>query len=220
MKPYYSKDGITIYNADCMDVMPALPEKSFDLILVDPPYPKKYSYTYDYLANECPRIMKRGASLITIVGHYAIPDIIEKFRNKLKYRWIFAMNQFNGRHARMAMGIEVMWKPILWYVKDAYPNGRGFIRDSFDVSGNSGQKKENHKWEQDISWANFFIEKLTNKSDIILDPLMGSGTVLLAAKKLGRKAAGIEISKEYCDIAIERIENANKQLNLLDISKK
>ena len=210
-KPYYEKNGIIIYNGDCLDIMKQMPSDSCELVLTDPPYPREFSITYDYLADECPRIMKHGASLLTIVGHYAIPEVCEKFKGKLKYRWTFCMNQFDGKHARMAMGIEVMWKPVLWYVKGAYPHGRGFIKDGLIIDGNGGQTKKHHKWEQDLSWALFFIEKLTSVNDLILDPFMGSGTTLIAAKRLGRRAVGIEISKEYCDIAVARIEHDSER---------
>jgi len=197
---------------DCIEEMKKMPDKSVDLVLTDPPYLKEFLYTYDYLADECPRIMKRGASLVTIVGHFALPEVCAKFNNKLKYRWIFCMNQFDGSHARMAMGIEVMWKPILWYVKEAYPQGRGFIRDGFVVSGKGGQNKESHKWEQDLSWAKFFIEKLTKEGDTVLDPFMGSGTTGVACKELGREFIGIEISPEYFKIAENRINQTMKSM--------
>ena len=38
MKPYFERDGITIYNADCRDVLPTLEAGSVDLVLTDPPY--------------------------------------------------------------------------------------------------------------------------------------------------------------------------------------
>ena len=123
------------------------------------------------------------------------------------------MNQFGGSHARMAMGIEVMWKPMLWYVKDAYPSGRGFLRDGIEITGKAGQKKTSgHKWEQDISWASYYIEKLTKPNDVVLDPYMGSGTVAEACVRLNRNYIGFEISKEYCEIANKRIQEMTQEI--------
>ena len=52
----------------------------------------------------------------------------------------------------------------------------------------------------------YLIRTYTNPGDTVLDNCMGSGTTLVAAKNLGRKAIGIEICREYCDIAIRRLE--------------
>jgi len=46
----------------------------------------------------------------------------------------------------------------------------------------------------------------TNRGDIVLDPFAGSGTIFLAAERTGRRAYGIEIDPEYCELAIDRWE--------------
>lgn len=56
-----------------------------------------------------------------------------------------------------------------------------------------------------IQLAHHIIETFTKPNDTILDPFLGSGTTARACKDLGRKCIGIEISKEYCDIAVRRL---------------
>jgi DNA modification methylase len=64
------------------------------------------------------------------------------------------------------------------------------------------------------SLAEFFILAGCPKDGIVLDPFCGSGTTCVAAKRLGRNYIGIDISKEYCEIAEKRLENTQSPLIL------
>ncbi len=95
-------------------------------------------------------------------------------------------------------------------------------------------------WEYSIGWQHsykekwlkdhpaIFPEKLaidhikswSNEGEIILDPFVGSGTTLIAAKKLNRKAIGIEISEKYCKLAVRRLNESTNQLKLFSEREK
>ena len=67
-------------------------------------------------------------------------------------------------------------------------------------------KHEFHPAEKSTKVAEMLIDWLTEPGDTILEPFMGSGTILVAARASGRKAVAIEVEKEYCDVAIRRLQ--------------
>lgn len=190
-----------LFQGDALEIMKSLPDHSIDLVITDPPYLKKYLYLYEGMAAELPRLLKRGGSLLAIVPHYAIPQVISDIGKYLKYRWLISMWQPSGNHPRMAMGIEVMWKPIVWWVNEAYPQGRGFKRDGFENT----QPKKTYEWEQSMSWAEYCLS-FAKDGETILDPFMGVGTVGVAAKNRGLPFIGIELDEERFKICKERID--------------
>ena len=65
--------------------------------------------------------------------------------------------------------------------------------------------QEDHPTQKPEALMRQFIAHTTNPGDLILDPFMGSGTTLRAAKDLGRRAIGIELEEKYCEIAVKRL---------------
>ena len=212
MKLHYEREGIEIWHGDCLDALATFGASSFDACIADFPYEKKYLHLYYETAKECKRVLVRGGSYLLIVPHYALyyPEII-KINEHLKYRWIHSMWQMDGPHPRMAMGMEIIWKPILWFVNEAWPQGRGFTVDGFV---NTPPEKKNHAWEQSMDWAEFCLKKVPAGGRVI-DPAVGSGTLLIKAIELGYRGAGIDIDESCCDIAAGRVDAALDEIEAL-----
>ena len=68
----------------------------------------------------------------------------------------------------------------------------------------------NHKTVKPLSLFRYLINLTTRKNSIVLDPFIGSGTTAVACKELGRKFIGIEINKQYIDIATRRLGNLKR----------
>lgn len=198
----------TLHQGDCLDVLRTLDAGSVDLIVTDPPYPKEYEHLYGAMAKEAKRVLRRGGSLVTLCGHYQMARVLPAMAEHLKYRWCVKYDQ-PGSHARMAMGILVTWKPLLWYVNEALSPRRN-VTDS--VIGKKRSKTSGHPWEQEMGYALWAIQNLTDPGDLVLDPFMGSGTTGVAALQEGRRFIGVELDAGYFDIARRRIEAVQSAL--------
>jgi DNA modification methylase len=129
---------------------------------------------------------------------------------------------------------------IIWHKKNPIPNTASQLTNAFEYlflltkipTYNFRDKKRQYihnVWNLsigrgvDIHSAVFpnelpsqCIKLFTKENDIVMDNFCGLGTTLIEVKKLKRKGIGIEISKEYCDIAVQRLKNTTPNLpNLL-----
>jgi DNA modification methylase len=205
--PYHIEDAGIIFNCDCRDILPHLPK--VDLVLTDPPYGINHSSSHgaswenttingdedtklrDYVINlydGFPMVVfgtwkqKRPSGLRTVLvwdkgPAFGMGDLKFPWKNSWEEIYVFG----NG-----------------W---DGYRD-EGVLKGHLVVSWES--KGRTHPHEKPVSLITHFIKK-SPQSDIILDPFLGSGTTAVAAKELGRKFLGIEISEEYCRIAVKRL---------------
>lgn len=205
IEPYYQYKGIEIYNADCLEVMKQFPDKSFDLVLTDPPYGVNWEYDIwqdteenlkELLDKVMPEILRVGKRTMLTCGT----------KNIWKYpasNWIMAW--VNPVGANMNSWGFTCWHPILCYGKDPYIENKLGIKQDIIIN-NENAEKFKHGCPKPIKlWSKLLLRGSIKESDIILDPFMGSGTTLVAAKTYSRKAVGIEISEKYCSIARDRL---------------
>jgi len=74
------------------------------------------------------------------------------------------------------------------------------------------EMKNNHPTVKPIALMEYLINMVTKEGQTVLDPFTGSGTTLIAAKKLGRKYIGIELEPEYVKIAEARLISIKERL--------
>ena len=210
MKPYYDCDGITIYHGDCREVLPTLPRA--DLLLTDPPYGigadnqsrilsrEKLAKPKDYGVSdwdkERPDVRIIEASIrfadIAIVwgGNY--------FGLEASSCWlVWDKDNFTNDFA----DCELAWTNMTRAVRKFKWRWNGMLQEEM------GDKKENrvHPTQKPLALMRWCLS-FAPDAKTILDPFMGSGTTLVAAKREGRKAVGIELEERYCEAAVKRLQ--------------
>lgn len=207
--PYYSDDAVIIYQADCRDILPLIPDKSIDLVLTDPPYNaqdigfnrnsylnqtmKMPSKEYKTFCNDWFNLVQSTTELL------AITCGISNLWNYPPAKWVICWDKTNSLSRNIYGGINA-WEPVLIY---GNPHNR-LIKDIKKTSVFSNGLASQHPCPKPTAFWDWLIMLLTKDNELILDPFLGSGTTAYCAKKLGRKCIGIEIEEKYCEIAAKR----------------
>ena len=210
-KIYYQDDAAVIYCADNKEVLPLFPDKSFDLVLTDPPYntsvffedEKKMAEYIEWLGELILACERLASNVFMFQSPKLIPEVASQFKG---YQSFAAVRNF----AVMGYGkIPNAWDVGFYKCINFSGNGRNWC-----LSNTAGmlQDRIDHPTQKTVALI-AYIAELFN-ADLILDPFLGSGTTLVAAKILGRKAVGIEISEKYCEIAAKRLSQSVMQLEI------
>jgi DNA modification methylase len=209
--------------------MPQLP-KVVDLVLTSPPFNLgnyhhtgnlRYTPYQDNLPEEKYqnlqiKVLNSCSDLLTANG-----CVFYNHKNRIKggisitpYEWILKSNLilkqelvwFNGSQNFDKCRFYPMTERVYWLSKSQSTKFKNEINhhDLFRSEWPTVGAKGNHKRQFPLELPKDIISCFP-LSSIILDPFMGSGTTLVAAKQLGRRAIGIEIEEKYVKIAIERL---------------
>jgi adenine-specific DNA-methyltransferase len=192
-----------LHLGDCLEILPTMPDASVDAVVTDPPYPQEFSYLWKPFASEAFRVIRDGGELVTLLGHYQLPLVMDAFISAgFRYWWICGMRQ-HARSRMLGKRVNVYWKPALWFVKGKKRKLHDMPSDM--VLGNKPEKID-HKWEQGTVWFEHWCDRICNPGETILDPFMGSGTTGVACIKTGRRFIGMEMEASYFDTARKRLE--------------
>ena len=189
MKPYYESGGITIYHGDCRELLGG--DLRADLLLTDPPYgiglaanPFRQRFVpsaWDDAPVDSALLLawiERATKAIVWGGNYFALPAHQRF---------LVWDKVQPENFSSAM-CEQAWTNIGGPAKLWRDRVVAYHRDH-----------PTQKPLELMQWCLGFAE------GSVLDPFAGSGTTLVAAKNLGRRAIGIEIEERYCEIAAERL---------------
>jgi len=200
---------IELLNIDCMEYMATLPDKAFDLAVVDPPY--------GIGVNSMKMGDRKTIKPDSRTWDNEIPN--QKYFNEIfrisKYQIIWGGNYFP---------LPTSKSFIIWD-KGETMYGRDFAECEFawvtsDKPAKIFKKSPNqlnriHPTQKPIALYKWILHNYAKTGDRILDTHLGSGSSAIAAHNMGFDFVGCELDKDYYDAACKRFKEQTKQLSLL-----
>jgi site-specific DNA-methyltransferase (adenine-specific) len=210
----------TLYHGDCMDYMAGLPDKAFELAIVDPPYginaPRVDGGTTGTkrLTNGGGKLKDRVLNNASCNWDSSVPsdEYFNELRRVSENQVIWGGNYFALPPAR---GV------ICWDKVQPWPNFSAWemawtnfdcVARLFKFDNRTGDKI--HPTQKPIALYEWLLTNYAKPGDRILDTHLGSGSSAIAANGLGFEFVGIELDADYYAAACERIARAAAQPRL------
>ena len=231
--------AIDLQLGDCLEVMKTIKDKSIDAVITDPPYniSKKNNFhtmcragidfgewdkgfdLFSYI-DEIPRILSKNGSVVIFNDWKNVGDIARYCESKglvIKdmLRWEKANPMPRNRDRRYITDYEVaIWctnKNAKWTFNRL---DNKYQRPLFKGALTKKSEKTLHSTQKPLWLMEDIIKIHTNENDTVLDMFMGSGTTMVACKKLNRNGIGIEKEKKYYDISVKRLKECQVKSQL------
>ena len=210
---------------DCIELLKDIQSNSVDLILTDPPYGIDFQSNYrrskfskiknDNCVNpafldECKRILKDTGAIYCFTRWDVYPEWVEQFKTRFNVKNCIVWFKRGGGLGDLKKGYIYNHEFIIYCaMKNHELNGKR-RNDVFEFSKDAPATYV-HPTQKPVSLLREIIERSSKPGDVVLDCFMGSGSTGIACANTGRRFIGIELDKQYYEIAQKRIEEAAKQ---------
>jgi len=224
-------DKDTIINASILDVLPQIPDGTFDCVLSDPPY--QFEAHGRGMFHETRTIYKEMMNWTSMDNDWYNEDILKEYIRICKFPNIFLFGGKRDVYKMLKFAVDnkleywiipVCKKAPVPFVDNTWLSNEYAIhivdrkltynRDynlkiPYFIVG--GQKTTGHPNEKDLPMMKRIVANITREGDFVFDGFMGSGTTALACQSLKRHFFGCEINKEYYEKALKRLDDESRQ---------
>lgn len=234
MQPYFDQDGIQIYHGDCREVLYSIGQvdavitdppycsggfseagkraakgmglrsetiRDVGWFVNDNMTTAGISWLMGHVSGWCARCLRQGGTLTAFTDWRMVPALVPAIESSgLRYQSLIVW-------AKPSAGLGTGFKAqheLAMHFSNGTPEY--FALDGSNVinSRRVHSSERLHQTQKPVDLMAEIIRVVTDEGQTVLDPFMGSGSTLLAAKRMGRKAIGIEISEAYCETAAKR----------------
>lgn len=215
---YYEKDGIKLILGDSLEAMKSMPDNSFDIAIVDPPYGINISNAGGYYhvkgkGQTNPHTKKDWDKSIPP------PEYFDELRRVSKHQILWGGNYFT--EYLKPSRCWIFWDKMKFV--DNYADGE-LAWTSFDRNTKKIQIQHHgfltkdgtsiHPTQKPVALYEWLLKNYTNDGDTILDTHLGSGSIAIACHRMKRQLVGYEIDEEYFNAACKRFDEQTRQQTL------
>ena len=231
-----------LMQGDCLEMLNEIPDNSVDLLLTDPPYniSKDNNFSTMKSANRqgldfgewdrefdltswialAAKKVREGGNIVIFNAWRNLGTIDRALEsNNCVSKDIIRMIKNNPMPRNRDRRFVVDYEFAIWAVKKKGKWTFNRIDDKYErpeiytnLTPKSEKKFGKHPTQKSLSSMKWIIQRLSNENDVVLDCFMGSGSTGVAALNLNRRFIGIELDKDYFDIAQKRIEEINAKV--------